>query len=233
MTFGETLKSLRESKNLTQKQLGEQIGISRPTINLWERGKVKPTKPETVEKLANALGVTVKDLIGDEVVSVKEKKAAPNKEKAAADAEEKPLAVVGPLEEAIADTEIPSEEKTVSVSEVPSEEVISATETPTEEKAITPTSGASSKAISLGTRLATLLAEADEAVSLTEEEAVALKEVSAVSEEEISSAPKREEKASAEAISLATRLAILLPELSASEKDAVMVSLNAAYWRSR
>lgn len=145
MTFGETVKSLRESKNLTQKQLGEQIGISRPTINLWERGKIKPKKPETVEKLAVALGVTVKDLIGDEAVSVKEKKAAPK--------------------ETISKPKKAAQEGKAEVKK---------------EKA----------------------AQEDKDVS-------------------------------AEAISLATRLAILLPELSSSEKDSVMVSLNAAYWRSR
>ena len=154
MTFGETVKSLRESKNLTQKQLGEQIGISRPTINLWERGKIKPKKPETIEKLANALGVTVKDLIGDEVVSVKKEKAAPKKKVTIS----KPKKAV---------------EKKVAA---PKAEVKKAAQEDKDAPEMTP---------------------------------------------------------SAEAISLATRLAILLPELSSSEKDSVMVSLNAAYWRSR
>ena len=164
MTFGETVKSLRESKNLTQKQLGEQIGISRPTINLWEHGKIKPKKPETIEKLANVLGVTVKDLIGDEVVSVKEKKAAPK-----ANAQKKKVTISKP-KKAVA--------KKVAVGDA-EKEPITSTEFPTE--------------------------------SITSTEMTP----------------------SAEAISLATRLAILLPELSSSEKDAVMVSLNAAYWRSR
>ena len=164
MTFGETVKSLRESKNLTQKQLGERIGISRPTINLWERGKVKPTKPEIIEKLANALGVTVKDLIGDEVVSIKEEKAAPK-----ANAPKKKVTIIKP-KKAVA--------KVVAVGDA-EKEPITSTEIPTE--------------------------------SITSTEMTP----------------------SAEAISLATRLAILLPELSSSEKDAVMVSLNAAYWRSR
>ena len=164
MTFGETVKSLRESKSLTQKQLGEQIGISRPTINLWERGKAKPTKPETLEKLANALGVTVKDLIGDEVVSIKEEKAAPK-----ANAQKKKATKIKP-KKAVA--------KKVAVGDA-EKEPITSTEFPTE--------------------------------SITSTEMTP----------------------SAEAISLATRLAILLPELSSSEKDSVMVSLNAAYWRSR
>ena len=147
MTFGETVKSLRESKNLTQKQLGEQIGISRPNINIWERGKAKPKKPETIEKLAVALGVTVKDLIGDGVV---EKKAAPKKK-----------ATISKPKKA-------AQEGKAEVKKAAQEDKDAPEMTP-----------------------------------------------------------------SAEAISLATRLATLLPELSSSEKDSVMVSLNAAYWRSR
>ena len=36
--FGQRLKSLRKQRNLTQKQLGEKLGLSDKTISKWERG---------------------------------------------------------------------------------------------------------------------------------------------------------------------------------------------------
>ncbi len=59
--FGERLKYLREEQNLTQEMLAEAAGIQPRQINYLEHGK-KWTKPDTLEKLAKALKVPVKDL---------------------------------------------------------------------------------------------------------------------------------------------------------------------------
>jgi len=59
--FGERLKYLRERQSLTQEMLAEEVGIQPRQINYLEHGK-KWTRPETLEKLAQALKVPVKDL---------------------------------------------------------------------------------------------------------------------------------------------------------------------------
>ena len=38
MTFGEKLQYLRKEQNWTQKQLADQIGISRQSLSKWELG---------------------------------------------------------------------------------------------------------------------------------------------------------------------------------------------------
>lgn len=54
---GEKIRETRKAKGLTQKELGELCGIAEPTIRRYETGKLNP-KFETIEKIANALGVT-------------------------------------------------------------------------------------------------------------------------------------------------------------------------------
>jgi transcriptional regulator with XRE-family HTH domain len=50
-----SLKKLREAKNLTQEQLSEISGVARPVISEFENGKRRPS-PRTIGKLAEALG---------------------------------------------------------------------------------------------------------------------------------------------------------------------------------
>lgn len=56
------LKAIRKQRGLTQGQLATLAGINRITIIKYESGKVDPTI-ESATKLANALGVTVDELI--------------------------------------------------------------------------------------------------------------------------------------------------------------------------
>lgn len=64
MTTGERIRAMRRAAGLTQKQLGEMSGIAEPTIRRYELGKLNP-KRETLEKIANPLGVHWLDLAGD------------------------------------------------------------------------------------------------------------------------------------------------------------------------
>ena len=48
MVFGEKLKEIRLSKNLTQRELGDLTGFSHAIISLWENRE----KPPTMEKIA-------------------------------------------------------------------------------------------------------------------------------------------------------------------------------------
>lgn len=54
MTLGEKLRTCRKWANLTQKELGEKIGIDAATVGKYERGILKP-KRETLIKFEDAL----------------------------------------------------------------------------------------------------------------------------------------------------------------------------------
>lgn len=55
------LKKLRESKNLTQEELADRLGISRSHISKMEKGFNKPSLA-LLERIANFFDVSVKDL---------------------------------------------------------------------------------------------------------------------------------------------------------------------------
>ncbi len=62
---GETIRSLREKKGYTQKQLAETISVSDKTISKWETGKGLPDI-SLLTPLAGALGVSVAELLRGE-----------------------------------------------------------------------------------------------------------------------------------------------------------------------
>lgn len=57
------MQKLRKKKNLTQKDLGDLIHYSDKNISKWEMGKSFPEDDETLNALAEALGVTKKELL--------------------------------------------------------------------------------------------------------------------------------------------------------------------------
>ena len=63
MTIGERIKAARKKAGLTQKQLGEKMGISYQAVAQWENDLRNP-KIETLRAIANALGMPVSDLTG-------------------------------------------------------------------------------------------------------------------------------------------------------------------------
>lgn len=67
MTIGEKIKTLRQKKGLTQKQLGDLCGMADSAIRRYENGRAKP-KIETIEKIANALSVPLNKLIDDAII---------------------------------------------------------------------------------------------------------------------------------------------------------------------
>lgn len=56
MDVGHKIKELRIMKSLTQKELGQRMGISQQQIAQYENGKLNP-KIETLQKIADALEV--------------------------------------------------------------------------------------------------------------------------------------------------------------------------------
>ena len=55
----ELIRETRKEKGLTQKELGEKLGISESTFNRYENGTANLSL-ETVEKIARVLGVNSK-----------------------------------------------------------------------------------------------------------------------------------------------------------------------------
>ena len=62
--LGETIKSLRIEKGLTQPQLAKLVGVSNGMISIWENNINEP-KATYLKALANALDVTVDHLLND------------------------------------------------------------------------------------------------------------------------------------------------------------------------
>jgi transcriptional regulator with XRE-family HTH domain len=63
MDIGSNLKLLREAAGLTQKLLAEVVGVSQPAIAQIESGVTRNPTLDVVLALADALGVTVDDLM--------------------------------------------------------------------------------------------------------------------------------------------------------------------------
>ncbi len=62
--FARKLKDARSAKELNQEELGELVGVSRRSINAYEKGAAIPRK-KTIRALAKALGVSVEYLTND------------------------------------------------------------------------------------------------------------------------------------------------------------------------
>lgn len=62
MTIGDSIKRIRTQKGMTQKQLGDLLGVSVQTVSAYESGRRRP-KMETLSRFADALGVSELELI--------------------------------------------------------------------------------------------------------------------------------------------------------------------------
>lgn len=62
-TMGDRIRYLRIAKQLSQKQLGDLLGITEGAISQWENDRVKNVKLETLEVLLKVLGVSLTYLI--------------------------------------------------------------------------------------------------------------------------------------------------------------------------
>lgn len=61
MFFGEKVKALRKEKGLSQRQLGEKMGVKQQTVAQYEKAIEQP-KLSTVRKIAEALGIPLSEL---------------------------------------------------------------------------------------------------------------------------------------------------------------------------
>lgn len=64
--FGKNIKELRIEKNMSQKMLADQIGVTQGAVYFWEKEINEPTIGYIV-KLATVFGVSIDDLLSYEV----------------------------------------------------------------------------------------------------------------------------------------------------------------------
>lgn len=61
--FSENLRALRKERGLSQKQLGEAVGVTQQCVSEWEKGNMEPTL-SCLWKLADYFGVSMDILCG-------------------------------------------------------------------------------------------------------------------------------------------------------------------------
>lgn len=62
MKIGESIRHARQKAGLTQKELGEKLGISQAAVGQFESDKANP-KIETLLKIATALNIKLSELV--------------------------------------------------------------------------------------------------------------------------------------------------------------------------
>lgn len=62
MKIGENIRHARQKAGLTQKELGEKLGISQAAVGQFESDKANP-KIETLMKIATALNIKLSELV--------------------------------------------------------------------------------------------------------------------------------------------------------------------------
>ena len=74
MTRGEIMRMWRERAGLTQPELAKLSGISQVTISALEIGRNSGGNLDTIELLADALGLSIDEYVGHEVIKHRERK---------------------------------------------------------------------------------------------------------------------------------------------------------------
>ena len=65
--IGKFIAELRKTKNMTQQQLGEKIGVSSKTISKWETGKGMPDL-SSLKPLSDCLEISINELLSGEKI---------------------------------------------------------------------------------------------------------------------------------------------------------------------
>ena len=72
MTFCEKVKTLRKTKDMSQTQLAQAIGVSLRTVGGWEKEGRYPKQHELYQKLADTLGCDISYLMTEEEAFITE-----------------------------------------------------------------------------------------------------------------------------------------------------------------
>lgn len=67
--MGSKIESLRKAKGLTQRELGQLLGVSASTIGMYEQDRRTP-RGQTLSKLAKQLNVSVDFLVNEDMEAV-------------------------------------------------------------------------------------------------------------------------------------------------------------------
>lgn len=70
--FSKNILYLRKKKKIAQAELADKIGVNQATIARWETEKMSPSV-QYVEEIANALGISIADLLGTDMQASEEK----------------------------------------------------------------------------------------------------------------------------------------------------------------
>ncbi|MDK2920147.1 MAG: hypothetical protein PWQ37_2880 [Candidatus Petromonas sp.] len=65
MSLKDNLKRIRKLKNISQRELAEQISVTPAYIALIETGSRKNPSLEVLQRISQALEVNISDLLGD------------------------------------------------------------------------------------------------------------------------------------------------------------------------
>ncbi|NVE95019.1 helix-turn-helix domain-containing protein [Altererythrobacter lutimaris] len=63
VAFGKRLEQLRKARSMTLSDVAERLGVSKPTVWAWEKGKAKPIE-DRFPALARVLGIEQDELLG-------------------------------------------------------------------------------------------------------------------------------------------------------------------------
>lgn len=69
--IGKFIQTLRKEKNLTQKELADQLGVTDRAISKWENGRGMP-EVSLMKALCDTLGITVNELLSGERIDQKD-----------------------------------------------------------------------------------------------------------------------------------------------------------------
>ena len=73
MTFGETLKRLRQRKNISQDELAKELNVKQYVISSWEIGRSEPNI-EQIKFLSTYFNVPTDYLLGKDIIIVSDEK---------------------------------------------------------------------------------------------------------------------------------------------------------------
>ena len=74
MTRGEIMRKWREKRGLSQCELAKLSGISQVTISALEIGRNSGGNLDTIELLADALGLSIDEYVGHKIIKCRERK---------------------------------------------------------------------------------------------------------------------------------------------------------------
>ena len=67
MKFGENLRQLRKSKNISQEVLAQKVGVSRQSVSKWETGEAYP-EMNNILALCTIFHCNINDLVNDNII---------------------------------------------------------------------------------------------------------------------------------------------------------------------